>query len=84
MIGKNKLIDSTEKEADGRKIGENDIIKLNMPRHCHPQHGPGEFVFMGRKRLGDLTLVCAPRLSEWTYIVRTMNSDGTSHCLLKS
>lgn len=55
-----------------------------MPRHCDPQHGPGEFVFMGRKRLGDLTLVCAPSLSEWADIVRTMNSDGTSHCVLKS
>ncbi|KAK6643082.1 hypothetical protein RUM43_004585 [Polyplax serrata] len=73
-----------EEVVKKKKFSENDVVKLVMPRQCHPHRGPGEFVFMGRQRLGDLSLVCAARLSEWATIVRTFNSDGTSHCVLKS
>lgn len=83
LYGKQK--DSSENEVEeGGKFNENDIVKFAMPRHCNPHHGPGEFVFMGKKRLGDLTMVCVSSLSDWAEMVRTMNSDGTSHCVLKS
>lgn len=80
----NNNYNSSENEIVKNKFSENDIVKLVMPRRCSPHHEPGEFVFMGRKKLGDLSLVCVSSLSEWAEIVRTLNSDGTSHCVLKS
>lgn len=78
------LEEDAQNEVDAGALVAGDVIKMNMPRHCEPQHGPGEFVFMGRKRLGEMTVVCAPTLTEWAEMARSMNSDGTSHCVLKS
>jgi len=48
---------------------------------CDARHGLGEFVIMAKRRLGDLTLVCAPRLEAWVQIVREMDN---APCVLHS
>jgi hypothetical protein len=59
-------------------------VLLNVARHCGARRGTGEFVFMARRKLGDLALSCAPRLEDWVNIVRKFNKEGTAHCVLKS
>jgi hypothetical protein len=59
-------------------------VLLNVALHCGARHGTGEFVFMARRKLGDLALSCAPRLEDWVNIVRKINKEGTAHCVLKS
>ncbi|PSN49762.1 Meteorin-like protein, partial [Blattella germanica] len=59
-------------------------VLVNVARHCGARHGTGEFVFMARKKLGDLSLSCAPRLEDWATVVRKINKEGTAHCVLKS
>lgn len=48
---------------------------------CDARHGLGEFVIMAKRRLGDLVLVCAPRLEAWAEAVREMD---TAPCVLNS
>ncbi|XP_060535437.1 meteorin-like protein [Cylas formicarius] len=57
-------------------------VTLNAPRRCGVSHGAGEFVFMARKKLGDLTLQCAPRFEDWAALVVRLNAQA--HCVLKS
>lgn len=57
---------------------------LHVPLSCQVSHGSGEFVFMGRKRLGDAILWCAPRLEEWQQWVDRANRDGTAQCRLEA
>ncbi|KDR10831.1 hypothetical protein L798_14813, partial [Zootermopsis nevadensis] len=59
-------------------------VLLNVALHCGARHGTGEFVFMARRKLGDLALSCAPRLEDWVNVVRKINKEGTAHCVLKS
>lgn len=59
-------------------------VMVNVPQYCGINHGLGEFVFMARRKLGDLTLVCAPRLEHWTVLANRMNEEGRSHCVLRS
>ena len=59
-------------------------VSVNVARHCGARPGTGEFVFMARRKLGDLALSCAPRLEDWATVVRKINKDGTAHCVLKS
>ncbi|CAG9584468.1 unnamed protein product [Danaus chrysippus] len=54
-----------------------------VPHACGAATGEGEFVVMARRRLGRLTLVCAPRLEQWVKLVHDRRKDGTSHCSLK-
>ncbi|XP_035725055.1 meteorin-like protein [Vespa mandarinia] len=56
-------------------------IRVRVSSACDARHGQGEFVIMARRRLGDLTLVCAPRLETWAEAVR---ESITAPCLLKS
>lgn len=56
-------------------------IHVRVPAVCDARHGPGEFVIMAKRRLGDLILVCAPRLETWEQIVREMD---TAPCVLNS
>ena len=74
-------------DGDSNSIVMNDSdeqVSVNVARHCGARHGTGEFVFMARKKLGDLALSCAPRLEDWVTVVRKINKDGTAHCVLKS
>lgn len=59
-------------------------LLVHVPRHCHAKRGFGEFVFMARKKLGELALTCAPRLEDWALLVGELNRDGSAHCILKS
>lgn len=56
-------------------------VRVRVSSACDARHGQGEFVIMARRRLGDLTLVCAPRLETWAEAVR---ESVTAPCLLKS
>ncbi|KAI4494986.1 hypothetical protein M0804_001187 [Polistes exclamans] len=56
-------------------------IRIRVSSACDARHGQGEFVIMARRRLDDLTLVCAPRLETWAEVVR---ESITAPCLLKS
>ncbi|RZC32452.1 meteorin-like protein [Asbolus verrucosus] len=64
-----------------------DILKevtLHVAQHCGVSHGLGEFVFMARRKLGDLTLQCAPRLEDWAMLVNKLSEEGKAHCVLRS
>ena len=56
-------------------------VRVRVPTTCDARHGQGEFVIMAKKRLGDLTLACAPRLEAWAEAVREMES---APCVLRS
>lgn len=64
--------------------GSDEQVFVNVALHCGVRHGTGEFVFMARRKLGDLALSCAPRLEDWISIVRKINKEGTAHCVLRS
>jgi hypothetical protein len=79
------LTPSSDGESNSVVMGDSDEqVLLNVARHCGARHGTGEFVFMARRKLGDLALSCAPRLEDWANVVRKINNDGTAHCVLKS
>lgn len=68
------LVDRT----DGRNRGN---VRVRVPIACDARHGQGEFVIMAKRRLGDLVLVCAPRLETW---VKTVRELETAPCVLRS
>lgn len=57
---------------------------LHVPLTCQVKHGSGEFIFMGRKRLGDAVLWCAPRLEEWQQWIHQAQTDGSAQCRLEA
>nr|CAH0111396.1 unnamed protein product [Daphnia galeata] len=71
----NSLIETTEEEHTGT---------LHVPLTCQVKHGSGEFIFMGRKRLGDAVLWCAPRLEEWQQWIHQAQTDGSAQCRLEA
>lgn len=88
-----KLIRHTAEDAYAREIETNTIdqndritkeITLHVAQHCGVSHGVGEFVFMARRKLGNLTLQCAPRLEDWAVLVNQLSEEGRSHCVLRS
>nr|XP_033335733.1 meteorin-like protein isoform X1 [Megalopta genalis] len=56
-------------------------VRVRVPSACDARHGQGEFVIMAKRRLGDLILVCAPRLETWAITVRELE---TAPCVLRS
>lgn len=73
-----------EDEDEGVWVTGDETASLRMPLHCGAKHGPGEFVFMARRKLGQLALTCAPRLEDWVLIVSDVNQAGSAHCVLRS
>lgn len=61
-----------------------DLERVGVGRHCGAAHGAGELVVMARRKLGQLVLTCAPRLAEWTALVRQPSVRDSAHCLLSS
>lgn len=59
-------------------------ITLYVSQRCGVSHGVGEFIFMARRKLGDLTLQCAPRLEDWAHISNMLTKEGKAHCVLRS
>ncbi|GLV35023.1 hypothetical protein CBL_09503 [Carabus blaptoides fortunei] len=90
-----KLIRHTADDGDNNEIETNHVsqtdfrehhqeVSLQVPKHCGVSHGVGEFIFMARRKLGDLTLQCAPRLEDWAALVRSLTDEGKAHCVLRS
>jgi hypothetical protein len=63
---------------------EANVLHLVVGQHCGARQGEGEFVFMARRKLGDLTLACAPRLDEWVRVQRRLSRSGAAECILHS
>ncbi|XP_017782590.1 PREDICTED: meteorin-like protein [Nicrophorus vespilloides] len=66
------------------RFGEEREIQLNVAQRCGVSHGVGEFVFMARRKLGELTLQCAPRLEDWALLMHSLTEEGKAHCVLSS
>lgn len=56
-------------------------IRVRVPLVCNARHGPGEFMIMAKRRLGDLVLICAPKLETWKETVQEIDS---APCVLTS
>ncbi|XP_012214679.1 meteorin-like protein isoform X2 [Linepithema humile] len=56
-------------------------VRVRVALACDARHGLGEFVIMAKRRLGDLILVCAPRLEVWAQAVQEMDA---APCVLNS
>ncbi|XP_012271881.1 meteorin-like protein isoform X2 [Orussus abietinus] len=85
VIGLTKTLRRVE-ETEDNEIESGDIdfrkeVRVRVPASCDARHGQGEFVIMAKRRLGDLTLACAPRLEAWAEAVREL---GTAPCVLRS
>jgi len=78
------LTSEGEEEEDENSVGEENknLIDLVVPGHCGAKHGTGEFVFMARRKLGDLAITCAPRLEDWLEVVRSESNSGSANCVL--
>ncbi|XP_035214783.1 meteorin-like protein, partial [Stegodyphus dumicola] len=55
---------------------------LYRPLQCGTRAGTGEFLFLGRRKLGDPILTCAPRWTEWKKIRQKAFSSGNLDCML--
>ena len=53
---------------------------ISAPRKCGIKKGDGLFLLTGRVRLGELTLGCAPYLSDWETIVNKAELEGRMEC----
>lgn len=55
---------------------------LHRPLHCGTNIGRGEFLFIGRWRLGTPVLTCAPRWTEWKKIRQKAIESENFDCIL--
>lgn len=83
MDGVEQVLSGQDAVVDLNDDDEEHVGTLHLPLTCQVKHGSGEFVFMGRKRLGDAVLFCAPRLEEWQQWVQQAQNDGTAQCRLQ-
>ncbi|UYV63122.1 METRNL [Cordylochernes scorpioides] len=74
---------STKKSHDPNSLTSDKMSTLTRHLQCRTKRGTGEFIFMTREILGDLQVVCAPRLSEWKRIRRKAIQNGTHECRLE-
>lgn len=68
-------------DADVVESHDRRNVRVRVSSACDARHGQGEFVIMAKRRLGDLILVCAPRLETWAITVRELE---TAPCVLRS
>lgn len=68
-------------DADTTDSHDRRNVRVRVPTACDARHGQGEFVIMAKRRLGDLILVCAPRIETWAKAVRELE---TAPCVLQS
>jgi len=76
-----RVEENEDNEVDSGDLRSQGEIRVRVPTACDARHGQGEFVIMARKKLGDLTLACAPRLEAWAEAVRELKS---APCFLRS
>jgi hypothetical protein len=86
-----KGMDGVEEDLTDNQVETNSLLDteehtgtLHVPLTCQVKHGSGEFLFMGRKRLGDAVLWCAPRLEEWQQWIHQAQMDGSAQCRLEA
>lgn len=84
-----KGMDGLEEDLTGNEVNSSETEDehtgtLHVPLTCQVKHGSGEFIFMGRKRLGDAVLWCAPRLEEWQQWILQAQMDGSAQCRLEA
>lgn len=86
MDGVEQVLNTVDDDVaveDNNDDEEEHVGTLHLPLTCQVKHGSGEFVFMGRKRLGDAVLFCAPRLEEWQQWIQQAQNDGSAQCRLQ-
>ncbi|XP_017798627.1 PREDICTED: meteorin-like protein [Habropoda laboriosa] len=86
VLGVTKILRRIEEnesnyDADVTDSHDRRNVRIRVPTACDARHGQGEFVIMAKRRLGDLVLVCAPRLETWAKVVRELE---TAPCVLRS
>lgn len=86
VLGVTKILHRIEENESNNDVDLADPsnrrhIRVRVPTACDARHGQGEFVIMAKRRLGDLVLVCAPRLETWIKAVRELE---TAPCVLRS
>lgn len=59
------------------------IGTVNRPLQCGTKVGSGEFLFIGRWKLGIPFLSCAPRLKEWEKIKQEAIKSDNLDCVLQ-
>lgn len=68
---------SSDKQND-QQIGP---LRLSRPLKCASQAAPRtEYLFIGRKVLGNYLISCSPKLTEWREISRRALAEGTNQC----
>lgn len=83
-----EILRDSEPRAFDHKImnGKNDtyyVGTISRPLHCGTKVGTGEFLFVGRWRLGTPILSCAPRFSEWEKIRQEAIENDNLDCILQ-
>ena len=67
-----------ETEASSRTFSGSIIV----PHKCAVHHGKGEFLFLGRIRLGRAFLKCAPRLDDFKRLWHSATKTGHNPCVI--
>ncbi|XP_003699826.2 meteorin [Megachile rotundata] len=86
VLGVTKMLRRIEEnegsnDVDVAESYDREKVRVRVPTACDARHGQGEFVIMAKRRLGDLVLVCAPRLETW---VKAVHELDTAPCVLRS
>lgn len=76
-----RIEENENNDADTSDFHDHRNIHIRVSAACDARHGQGEFVIMAKRRLGDLVLVCAPRIETWAKTVRELES---APCVLRS
>lgn len=77
----NQISRSREKRWDSGEV-KTWYARVQANAQCGVASGSGEFLIAARRKLGTLSLACAPRMSDWNSLVKKINEEGTAHCLL--
>ncbi|XP_055936470.1 meteorin-like protein [Argiope bruennichi] len=57
-------------------------VILQRPLKCGTKAGSGEYLFLGKWILGNPSLDCIPRITEWKKVRRKALMSGSNECLL--
>jgi len=75
----NDLSDNTLSEDDGQEEG-----RVFVPRHCSAHAGHGQYLLMGRHRLGVPMVTCSLAANEWARIRAKAEGAGVNECILEA
>ena len=71
------------KDSNSNTIKEKYTDTISVPKKCGVHRGDGEFLFLGRFRLGKAILQCAPRLEEFAQMWHQALNRKTNPCTMK-